>query len=172
MKISAAMQQTASRFLSINTPLTLAAGLSLVTVPAKLFTFNKAFDYNQFNAEDKKLLMTQEWARQIVSSGLWMGSLVASWGVSRQLFPKQQALFHLLSANAISTLVDVGLRPFATAKLTRVFMGQQANRNLSQPSKGDNSIRSSSVSNNKLGVLKQQAANSASQANYGYYYWA
>ena len=69
--------------------------------------------------------MTQEWARQLVSSGLWLGSLVVSWGLSKRLFPQQKALFHLLSANAMSSVVDIVARPFATAKLTQWFIRNQ-----------------------------------------------
>ena len=141
MKIpSSVIRPALQNTLSNQKTLWLATGLGLGSIPLKLYSFNKAFELNGFSPNDKKLLMTQEWARQLVSSGLWIGSLVASWGLSKRLFPQQKALFHLLSANAMSSVVDIVARPFATAKLTHWFMGNQPitpakTENTSQPSK-------------------------------------
>lgn len=106
----------------------LLTGLAVSTVfmvPVKVFTAYKAYDWQGFTSNDKRLLLTQEIARQATSTALWMSSLAASWGLSGQLVGPKQHLARFLSANLMASIVDSVARPFITAVATKHLLAWQ-----------------------------------------------
>ena len=104
------------------------AGLMVSTgllVPLKIFSTYKAYDWQNFKGPEKRLLLTQEVARQASSTALWMSSLAASWGISGQLVGTNQPWARFLSANLIASFVDSIGRPFITAVITKHLMHWQ-----------------------------------------------
>ena len=108
--------------LSLSNSVWMGAALVGVGVPLKLYNFKRAYANEGFAPEQQKLLYTQELVRQGLSTGMWATSLLASWAVSRRMFPKSDGFFHFITANAASSLVDIFARPYATAALTRAMM--------------------------------------------------
>ena len=101
---------------------------TLVPALLKPYTFDRAYQREAyFSEQERKLMMTQESIRQFVSIGLYFGSAIASWFVSKKLFPAQKGFSHLTNTLLGSAVLDTFLRPVITAKLSRFFPSARLN---------------------------------------------
>lgn len=101
---------------------------TLVPAMLKPYTFDRAYQREAyFSEQERKLMMTQESIRQFVSIGLYFGSAITSWFVSKKLFPDQKGFSHLTNTLLGSAVLDTFLRPIITAKLSRFFPGARLN---------------------------------------------
>ena len=102
----------------------LIIGLNLGMTVLKTFMHGKAYQAEGFSPSDQRLLYVQEWTRQSISTVLWLVSLVASAVVTRKLFPKHGELQQVLITNLISSVPDALVRPFLTAKISKLFLNR------------------------------------------------
>lgn len=97
----------------------LVIGLNLAMTVAKTWMHGKAYANEGFSQEDQRLLFTQEWIRQTVSTVLWLASLGGSYVLTKRLFPRQSQMARVFTTNLLSSVPDTFVRPFLTAKITR-----------------------------------------------------
>lgn len=99
-------------------------GLTLAMVDAKVRMHARAYKQEGFSQKDQEMLAVQERVRQVVSTGLWMGSAAVSYFFLHELFPQKSPLTKFLASNVVSYLPDTFIRPFLTAKISKHFWPQ------------------------------------------------
>jgi hypothetical protein len=100
----------------------LIIGLNLAMTVVKTMAHSKAYEHEGFSKDDRHLLNVQEGVRQTISTGLWLTSLVASWALVERIFPNRGPFAKLLMTNLVSSLPDALVRPFLTAKVSKVYL--------------------------------------------------
>lgn len=100
--------------------------LGVVSAILKPLVFNEAYKHERkaFSPEERRLLFTQEVIRQAVSTTLWLGGMMASWALSKRFF-KVGEFAHMTNALIGSSVLDVFVRPFLTAKVGAWFQPEK-----------------------------------------------
>lgn len=92
--------------------------LNLLIAGGKAYTQCLAYKKEGFTGETAKTLNTIEVVRSYVNTGLWLSSRVATFFLSRPLFPQMSAIGRLLLSDALASVPDMTLRPWLTARIT------------------------------------------------------
>jgi hypothetical protein len=101
-------------------------GLNIAMTGLKTVMAGKAYQMEGYSSHDQKLLFVQEAVRQSVSTGLWLGSLMGSMVLTRRMFPGMGVMNTALTSNLLSMVPDTFVRPFLTAKLSKLFLKHNA----------------------------------------------